>query len=161
MAFYYRNRKVTNTHINPHIIISSPKLKLLILFGEGLTLCLASTEVLVMFCFSWGAFTVENILNDASTYKVPQRVDAFAWHFLTLPPHLSTVVLRCQVHCIQQVHLHIFSCSLILLYQFLLFNSTEPFRHLFSLCFLLKTWPSLIKIPWHWVDHGVPPTEVP
>lgn len=81
------------------------------------------------------SFTVKNILDDASTYSVPQRVDAFALHLLTLPLHLSTVVLRCLVHCILQIF---FSFSLILLYQFLLFISTESFRHLFSLCFLLK-----------------------
>lgn len=49
------------------------------------------------------SFTVKNILDDASTYSVPQRVDAFALHLLTLPLHLSTVVLRCLVHCILQI----------------------------------------------------------
>lgn len=160
MMFYYRNRRVTNTQINPHIIISSPKLKLLILFGEGLT------PVSLHLLKSWwcsdfheGPSLLTMFWMMPAPIKYPRGW--MPWHFLTLPLHLSIVVLRCQEHCILQVHLHVFSCSLILLFQFLLFISTEAFRHLFSLCFLLKTWPSLIKIPWHLVDHGVHSADVP
>ena len=53
------------------------------------------------------SFTVKNILHDDSTSSVPQRVDAFALHFLTLPLDLSRVALRSQVHYILQVHLHV------------------------------------------------------
>lgn len=117
MVFYYRNRKVTNTQINPHTIISSPNSScssclvrvwslcpcvywrpgdvLLLMKGHGMC-------VLILV-----SFTVKNILDDDSTSSVPQRVDAFALHFLTLPLDLSRVTLRCQVHCILQVHLHV------------------------------------------------------